>query len=119
MARASRGTLRFGRVRPTIPISAVVVMIAGTSCAASSQSVSIWSRPVGPAWASVVQSLPPEQRQYATDLASLSDPGTAAAFGFDPRLLGLTVRQAEELAGLQRVVALWRSALEPPGQSCC
>jgi hypothetical protein len=73
----------------------------------------MWPRPVVPDWASIVGSLPPEQRDYADDLASLSDPSTAAAFGFDPRLLGLTARQAKELAALRRTVVLWRSALQP------
>ena len=98
---------------------AVVAMVAVTSRAAPSGSVDVWPRPVVPAWESIVRSLPPVQQQYADDLASLSDPSTAAAFGFDPRLLGLNARQAKELAALRRTVVLWRSALQPPQQSCC
>lgn len=111
MARSIPRTRRFGRVRAGILIIAVVAMVAVTSCGATSGSVNMWPRPVGPTWASIVQSLPPEQRQYADDLASLSDPSTAAAFGFDPRLLGLTARQAKKLAALRRAVALWVTGL--------
>jgi hypothetical protein len=89
-------------------------MVAVTSCAAASHPVNTWPRQVVPSWASVGPSLSPEQRQYADDLASLSDPSVAAAFGFDPRLLDLTARQAKVLAALQRVVGLWRSALQSP-----
>lgn len=106
MASSILRTRRFGRVRAGIVVIAVVAMVAVTSCGATSGSVNMWPRPVVPPWASIVESLPPEQRDYANDLASLSDPSTAAAFGFDPRLLGLTARQARDLAALRRTVAL-------------
>src|SRR5262249_44678158 len=111
VARSILRTLRLGRVRPATLILAVGAMVAVTSCAAASHPVNMWPRPADPPGAEVMRALPPEQRDYADDLASLSAPGTAAAYGFDPRLLGLTARQANELAALQQAVALLRSAL--------
>jgi hypothetical protein len=114
MARSILRTRRCGLVRPGMLMIAVVAMVAVTSCAATSSSVNVWPRSFVPPWASIVGSLSSEQREYADDLALLSDPSTAAAFGLDPRLRGLTARQAKELAALRRTVVLWRSTLQPP-----